>query len=214
MTDELPLVAPPFNPPTDRPRVAGILLAAGMSRRFGDRNKLLATRPIDGELPTAEPLVRASAQTLCAAGVEPVIAVVGHQAPRVESALAGLDVEVVYNDAYATGQASSIRAGIDAVRDRDVTAAVIALGDMPDVNPATVDTVVDAYATGAGVALAAAYEAQRGNPVLFDRRFFDALTAIDDDQGGRAVLLSSEASALVAVPDPGVCRDIDTPADL
>jgi molybdenum cofactor cytidylyltransferase len=211
---DLPVVAPPFDTPTERPRVAGVLLAAGTSSRFGEENKLLATRENE-PLATREnePLVRASARTLTEAGVDPVVAVVGHEADRVAAALDGLDVAVVHNDVYERGQASSVRAGIAAVRDR-ADAVVVALGDMPDVAPATVETLVDAYAAGAGAALAAAHDGERGNPVLFDRRFFDALTDVSGDVGGRRVLLESDESALVAVSDPGVRRDVDAPEDL
>ena len=213
---DLSVVSPPFGEENgerrrtrDRPRVAGVLLAAGTSDRFGDRNKLLATH--DGD-----PLVRRAARTLLDAGLDPVVAVVGHEADRVVDALAGLDVAVVTNDAYAAGQATSLRSGIGALRDRDerVDAAVIALGDMPFVEPETVETLVAAYEAGVGDALAAAHGGVRGNPVLFDRRFFGALADVSGDVGGREILLTSEESACVAVSDPGVRRDIDEPGDL
>ncbi|MFD1599534.1 nucleotidyltransferase family protein [Halobellus rarus] len=227
MTDgevDLPVVSPPFDEEgadeegsseedddrtRDRSRVAGVLLAAGTSDRFGDRNKLLATH--DGD-----PLVRHAARTLLDAGLDPVVAVVGHEADRVVDALAGLDVAVVANDAYDTGQASSLRAGIGALRDSDaqVDAAVIALGDMPFVDPETVETLVAAYDAGVGDALAAAHDGVRGNPVLFDRRFFDALADVAGDVGGREILLTSGDSACVSVSDPGVRRDVDEPGDL
>jgi molybdenum cofactor cytidylyltransferase len=216
MTDtDLPSYSPPFEtdaggadaPTKPSARVAGVLLAAGTSTRFGDDNKLLAT--VDGD-----PLVRHGAQTLLGASVAPVIVVVGHEADRVSDALDGLDVEFVRNDGYAAGQSTSVRAGIGAVADRDVDAAVVALGDMPFVDPDTVRTLVSAYEAGVGDALAAAHDGRRGNPVLFDRRFFDALTRVDGDIGGREILLESDRSACVAVPDSGVRRDVDTPSEL
>lgn len=210
---EPPLVEPPFDDPeSDRPRVAGVLLAAGTSSRFGEANKLLATH--DGD-----PLVRHAARTLLDAGVDPVVVVVGHEADRVVDALDGLDVTFVRNPDYRQGQATSVRAGIDAVRDRGDThdapdAAVVALGDMPFVDPETVGTLVVAYAAGVGDALAAAYEGTRGNPVLFDRRFFGDLTDVSGDVGGRAILLESDDSARVTVSDSGVRRDVDERSDL
>ncbi|GAB7010676.1 nucleotidyltransferase family protein [Halorubrum trueperi] len=204
-----PTVSTDSADPDDSVRVGGVLLAAGTSDRFGDENKLLAT--VDGE-----PIVRRAARTLVAAEVEPIVVVVGHEADRVRDAVADLPIEVVLNDAYEAGQSTSVRAGIGALSaaDVDVDAAVVALGDMPFVAPATVETLVAAYVAGAGDALAAAHEGVRGNPVLFDRRFFDRLAAVEGDVGGRAILLNSPASALVAVDDPGVRRDIDRPADL
>lgn len=200
----LPVVSPPFDTPDDAPSVAGVLLAAGTSDRYGDRNKLLATH--DGD-----PLVRGAARTLLASPVDPVIVVVGHEADRVAAALDGLDVQCVHNDAYATGQASSVREGVRAVPDR-ADAVVVALGDMPVVAPATVDLLVDAYAAGVGDALAAAHDGRRGNPVCFDRRFFDALTDVTGDVGGRSILL--DHGTLVETGDPGVRRDVDEPSDL
>jgi molybdenum cofactor cytidylyltransferase len=211
---DLPIHRPPFEPeeggstPTRAPaRVAGVLLAAGTSSRFGEANKLLST--LDGE-----PLVWHAARTLLSASVAPVVVVVGHEADRVIDALDGLDVEFVRNDDYVDGQSTSVRAGIGALDDHDTDAAVVALGDMPFVDPETVRTLVSAYEAGIGDALAAAHDGERGNPVLFDRRFFDALTRVDGDVGGRAILLESDRSACVDVPDSGVRHDIDEPADL
>jgi molybdenum cofactor cytidylyltransferase len=104
--------------------------------------------------------------------------------------------------------------GINALETSDVAAAVFALGDMPFVSPETVDTLVATYRTGPETALAAAYDGSRGNPVLFDRCHFERLADVSGDTGGCAVLLEGDRSALVATDDPGVVRDIDTPADL
>ena len=91
---------------------------------------------------------------------------------------------------------------------------MFALGDMPDVVPSSVDALIDAYGAGAGDALAAAHEGERGNPVLFDARHFDDLADVDGDVGGREILLDGDASALVETGDPGVVRDVDVPGDL
>lgn len=206
MTD-LPIRSPPFEAgERESSRVAGVLLAAGTSTRFGDDNKLVAT--LDGE-----PLVRHAARTLLDASVAPVVVVVGHEADRIRDALAGLDLRFVANDAYAEGQSTSVRAGIGAL-DATIDAAVVALGDMPFVDPKTVETLVSAYEAGVGDAVAASHDGQRGNPVLFDRRFFADLTAVAGDIGGRQILVKSDRSACVAVPDSGVRRDIDDPDDL
>lgn len=217
MTGEgLPLATPPFDSTGSASGVAGVagvLLAAGTGSRFGDANKLLAT--VEGE-----PIVRHAARTLVDAGLDPVVVVVGHEADRVRAGVADLPVKTVDNDAYEAGQSTSVRTGIEAVREGGaqaesaVDAAVVALGDMPFVDSETVETLVAAYAAGVGDALAAAYEGERGNPVLFDRRFFDPLAEVDGDVGGRAILLGDDASALVAVDDPGVRRDVDRPTDL
>lgn len=195
----------PAGAPDDR-RVAGVLLAAGTSSRFGEANKLLAA--LDGE-----PVVRHAARTLLdpAAGLDRVVAVVGHEADRVRAALPD-GLAVVENPNYERGQATSVQAGVEAVREAD--AAVFALGDLPRVRPETVGLLVRAFRAGLGDPLAAACEGRRGNPVLFGARHFDALADVAGDTGGRRILLESDDAALVETGDPGVLRDVDTPEDL
>lgn len=211
MIDDLPVVSPPFDDVgrDDPPRVAAVLLAAGTSDRFGTGNKLLAAYEGD-------PLVRHAARTLVEADVDPVIVVVGYDADRVRGALDGLPVDTVSNEAFESGQAASVRTGVREVRSRaeSADAVLVALGDMPDVEPETIDTLVAAYDATVGTALAAAYDGDRGNPVLFDRQYFDALAAVSGDTGGRRVLLDTDDSVLVDVDDRGVRLDVDVPSDL
>lgn len=216
--DGLPIVEPPFDPTgrersdsdTGTTRVAGVVLAAGTSSRFGTANKLLAAAD-DSD----EPIVRRATLTLTATRLDPVVVVLGHEADRVATAVDGLDVELVRNEAYADGQATSVRAGVQAVRDRsDVDAVLIALGDMPFVARETIEALLTAYEADVGAALAAAHDGDRGNPVLFDRRYFDALCDVEGDVGGRRLLFEGDRSACVAVDDPGVRRDVDEPDDL
>jgi molybdenum cofactor cytidylyltransferase len=225
----LPVVEPPASveDPVRTGAVAGVLLAAGTSSRFGAANKLLAT--VDGG-----PMVRAGGRTLAAAPVSPLIAVLGHEADRVRAALDGLGFDAVVNPDYADGQATSVRTGVEALdwthradshdgtsngdadadADAGVEAAVFALGDMPFVRRASIEALVRAYRAGLGTALAAACDGRRGNPVLFDAAHVDALADVGGDVGGRDVLLSSEGAALVETGDPGVLRDVDRPTDL
>lgn len=188
----------------DASDVAGVLLAAGTSSRFEGGNKLLAD--VDGA-----PLVRRAAATLEAARVDPVVVVLGRDAPAVRDALDGLALETVENPDYAAGQSTSLERGIRAVATR-ADAAVVALGDMPFVESATVDALVDAYRDGVGDALAAAYDGGRGNPALFDADYFPALTALEGDVGGRELLRRN--GTLVETDDPGVRLDVDRRADL
>lgn len=205
---DLPIIDPDeLGPPTREGPVVGVLLAAGASERFGEPNKLLAD--VEGE-----PMVRRAARCLTDSDVDDVVAVVGYEADRVRAALDGLALEVVVNPDYAEGQASSVRVGVRAARRAGAAAVCFALGDMPWVQPGTVDALVAAYRAGAGDSLAAAVGGERGNPTLFDARHFDALAAVAGDVGGRDVLLADEKSVLVKTGDPGVRRDVDAPDDL
>jgi len=193
--------------PVATPTVHGVVLAAGTSSRYGESNKLL--EPIDGE-----PLVARTVDTVRAAGVDGVTVVLGHDADRVRAAVESLGVDVRTNEAYAAGQSTSVATGVAAARERGADAVVIALGDMPFVAVETIDTLLTAYASGAGDALAAACGGHRGNPVLFDERFFDALSSVEGDTGGRELLASDPDAVAVETGDPGVLRDVDSPGDL
>lgn len=207
MPRNLPVIEPDDRD-ADRSRadatIHGVVLAAGESRRFGDRNKLLVA--VDGV-----PIVRDAVRTLLAAELDGVTVVLGHEAERVRSALADLDVQFVENERYRQGQGTSVAAGVVAAGDAD--AVLIALGDMPHVDPASVDRLLEVYRAGAWSALAAAVDGRRGNPVLFDRRHFETLRSLDGDRGGRDVLLGASDGALVETGDPDVLRDVDRPAD-
>jgi molybdenum cofactor cytidylyltransferase len=206
--DALPVVEPPATTRSDREAtVWGVLLAAGSSSRYGDRNKLL--EPLAGT-----PVVSHAVETLTSSQLDGVTVVVGYEADRVRRAVDDAVVEVRVNDAHADGQSTSVRVGVEAARDHGADAVVIALGDMPHVTAATVDKLVAAYERGAGSALAAGYRGRRGNPVLFDARFFDALTDVTGDTGGRRLLHTAADAAVVDTDDPGTRQDIDHPADL
>jgi molybdenum cofactor cytidylyltransferase len=89
---------------------------------------------------------------------------------------------------------------------------LVALGDMPHVQPATIAALCDALAAGAAIA-APVYRGRRGNPVGFGREHLEALLALEGDQGARAIL-ASQPVTLVEVADAGIFGDVDTPSDL
>jgi len=202
---ELPVVDPAAVTPVGPASVGGVLLAAGRGTRFEGGNKLLAE--YDGE-----PVVWHAALSMVQAGLEPRLAVTGADAAAVEKAIDGLGFEVVHNPDYTAGQSTSVGAGVGAIG--AVQAAVIALGDMPAVEPSSIEALVRIYRAGEYSAVAAACDGRRGNPVLFDRQYFEALRDVDGDTGGRGILLEGDDSALVETGDPGVLRDVDTQADL
>lgn len=187
--------------------IGGVLLAAGRGKRFDRGNKLLVTI-------NDEPLVRHSVKSLLRSDLDDIVVVVGHDAERVREAVTDLDLTVRYNENYAKGQNTSVGVGVEIARERGWDGAVFALGDMPFVDSATVNRLLAAFSNGAGTIVAAAYEDQRGNPVLFDAEHFDALAAVTGDQGGRRLVKEHEDAVLVDTDDPGVLQDIDYESDL
>ena len=184
------------------PRIAAVILAAGRSTRMGPANKLLAD--LNGK-----PLVRWVAEAALASQTRPVLAVTGHQAAEVKAALAGLDVTLVDNPDYATGLASSLRAGIRALPEA-TDGVLVLLGDMPRITAAHIDRLIAASASGKIVV--PAHEGRRGNPVLWPARFFLALVALEGDAGAKRLLTAHAADVHeVDLASDAIFLDIDTP---
>lgn len=188
--------------------IAAIVLAAGRSTRMGGPNKLLA------EL-NGKKLVRAVAEQVLASKASPVIVVTGHQQKDVERALEGLDVRFVHNPDFAEGLATSLKTGIAAVPDK-ADGAIVCLGDMPLVGTEVMDRLIDALSPDQGSLIAVpVHDGRRGNPVLWSRRLFSELMALEGDFGARHLIVKhAEAVIEVEVNGKGPFLDIDTPEAL
>jgi molybdenum cofactor cytidylyltransferase len=184
--------------------IAGIILAAGTSTRLGRPKQLL---DIDGKS-----LVTHVAERCLRSRLDRVIVVVGHAAEAVRAALHGLHVEVVTNPDYASGQASSLMAGLDAAGE-DIDAVVMLLGDQPGIDSVAIDRLVAARRNGALLGMAQ-YGDDRGHPVLLGRELFDELRQVRGDRGGRDVIRRHQGDlVLVDGGVPLVPGDVDTWAD-
>jgi len=162
-------------------RCAAVVLAAGLSRRMGERNKLLMRY-------RGEPLAVHCLRTLDAAGVSDCVVVLGHQAGTVREALAGFGVRFVLNPDYEQGMAGSIGAGIGALG-ASVDGALICLADMPALRAATIERLIAAFDEAGGDHPCVPLHARRrGNPVLWPRRAFTALAALEGDRGAKRLL--------------------------
>jgi len=191
-----------------RRRVAAIVLAAGRSTRMGAVNKMLAE--IGGK-----PLVRIAAEQAVASLAQPVIVVTGHEREKVEAALKGLPLRLVHNPDFSEGLGTSLRTGIAAVPEQ-ADAAIVCLGDMPQVDAGLINRLIAAFDPERGaLVVMPSIEGRRGNPVVWSRRFFHDLMAIQGDIGARH-LIGSYAEAVVEVPVGGeaALTDVDTPESL
>jgi molybdenum cofactor cytidylyltransferase len=175
---------------------------------MGGANKLLAR--IEGEL-----LIARAVDAALASRAATVVVVTGHQAARVRAALAGRDVLFVHNRYYARGLASSLRRALAAL-DEATEGALVCLGDMPWVTAADLDALITAFTRAKDRPICVPVRGRRrGNPVLWPARHFAALRALQGDVGGRGLLRRYAREVVrVPVPDAGVLRDVDTPADL
>ena len=189
-------------------RLGAIVLAAGRSTRMGGPNKLLAE--IGGR-----PLVRIAVEQALASRARPVVVVTGHQRDRLEAALAGLDVTFVHNPDFADGLSTSLKKGLSALP-AETDGAIVLLGDMPQVASSLVDRLIAAFDPEKGALIVVPTVAgKRGNPVVWSRRFFSDLAAIEGDVGARHII-GSYQEAVIEVPVEGraALTDVDTPEAL
>lgn len=186
------------------PHLGAIVLAAGQSLRMG-QDKLLLD---DGH----SPVIAQTVTCLMAANLASPLIVVGDNGPAIAAATSHWALPLVYNPQAASGMASSIRAGLRLVPDR-WDGVFIILGDMPGVQPATLQKLVAHFAPDAGHdIIIPTYQGQRGNPLLWGRRHFERLAGLSGDRGAKALLDElTEAIIEVTVEDPGILLDIDTP---
>ncbi len=197
---------------TDAPPIAAVILAAGTSSRYRAEagvealTKLIA--PLEGK-----PLVRHVAEAALASRARPVLVVTGHADEAVRAALSGLPVKFVANADFASGIASSVKAGVAALS-RDCAGALILLADMPRISPALLNSLIDAFAARPEVdAVAPVYAGERGNPALVARSLFLAIATLTGDQGARKLFAGRKVTD-VLIDDDAVTIDVDTPSAL
>ena len=196
----------PVGPGATEGSIAAIVLAAGRASRMGS-NKLIA------EL-GGEPIVRRTVRAVLGSRARPVVVVTGHEADAVHHALAGLDVRFVHNPDHADGMSTSLRAGLGALG--AVDAALICLADMPTLEARHFDTVIEAFRSGdPAEIIVPTYDRKRGNPVLWPHRYFAEIAALSGDVGARALIEHhADHVRLLAIDDPAILVDVDTPAAL
>jgi molybdenum cofactor cytidylyltransferase len=175
-----------------------ILLAAGRSARFGDRDKLEQDY-------LGEPLAFHVVTALEAVPFACRIAVVSNTC--VDFAARGF--EVVHDDEPDTGVPGSVRLGLTAARKADPEAVLIAFADMPRVTAAHLHRMLD-YADGDDTILASSDGKRPRPPALFGRNRFDWLMSLTGDRGAREMIM--KAHHVIAVANELI--DIDTPEDL
>lgn len=188
------------------PRVAAVVLAAGQSRRMGAPKQLAA---IGGM-----PMLRRTVEHVRASHVDRIVVVTGHEAEAVGAALKGIPVTLVRNPAFAAGLSTSLKAGIAALDD-DADAALIVLGDMPNVGAAEIDKLIAAFdpAEGRGIVVPT-HSGKRGNPVLWGAAYFPEMAKLSGDTGAKHLLAEFSEAVCEVELGVGVLTDIDTPEQL
>jgi molybdenum cofactor cytidylyltransferase len=187
-------------------RVAGVVLAAGSSKRMGENKLLLA---IDGES-----VVRRAARAAIAGGLDPVVVVLGHEAERVRRELDGLPVRAVENPDHAAGKGTSLQAGIREVASAtDAAAAVVVLADMPFVTAAMLAEIAARHRTTGAPMVISRYGDVHAPPMLYARPLFAELLSLAGEACGKEMVRRHRHEAEVAVWPEAALADIDVPDD-
>ena len=181
----------------------GIILAAGLSRRMGDANKM--TKLLHGK-----PLLRHVAEHALASKLDDVVVVTGHEAETVRSALQGLPVTFVDNPSFEQGLSTSIAAGIDSLTDKS-SHAMILLGDMPFVDAAAIDALLERSRAEPRHIVSASNRGKRGNPVLWPRAYFEQLSALSGDIGAKHLIARHADDVAEVEIGAAAAMDLDTP---
>ncbi len=188
------------------PHVAALLLAAGGSRRLGAPKQLLVNEQ-------GNALLLRLAAAAGEAGCTPIVIVLGAHADAVRellhSAVSTDAVTIVENTDWASGMASSMRAGLDALEHSAATATVLVACDQPAVDAQHLRALIALHASS-GSRVVSEYDGVAGIPAVWPRRDWPAMRAVRGDRGARALLHGDEPT----VPLVGGALDLDTPADL
>jgi molybdenum cofactor cytidylyltransferase len=157
--------------------------------------------------------LRRVVETALASPVDEVVVVLGHGAAELEPELP-LDsrLRTVYNPDYATGQSSSLKAGINIIASQ-AQAAVFLLGDQPLISSQAIEALVSAFRSRHSAVVRPRYRGTPGHPVLFARALFAELLQVTGDQGGRELIARHQAEVETVELDLEPPADIDTRDD-
>lgn len=187
-------------------RVAAVILAAGGSTRMRGETKQLL-RWGDGTL------IQNAVNIASRARVAEIVVVTGNRADAVTRVLQNTPARVVFNPAWASGRASSVRVGMEGLR-RNSNAAIFINADQPFLAAEIIDQIIARYAATLAPIVLPTYNGQPGSPVLFARALFGELAALTGDVGGKALLEKYRAQLeRVAIADARAALDLDTPEE-
>jgi len=191
---------------SSQPIVAGLLLAAGGSKRLGQPKQLVE---FEGKT-----LIRRAAEALIGAGCSPVVVVLGAEIERSQQELGGTDVEIVINDYWESGMGMSIAFGMRSIVAFETLpdAVLISLCDQPHVTAGKLRPFIDTFGRSRTDVIAAHYNDVAGVPALFSAHLFPDLAALTGERGARDIIRNSPDAVMIPLPEARF--DINSPADI
>jgi molybdenum cofactor cytidylyltransferase len=193
-----------------KPKTAGIVLAAGMSTRYGKAKQL---QKLEDKY-VLEWVLDAALNSRLAK----VLLVLGHEHGKILKALGDKatqpGLQIVINHGHAAGHSRSLQTGLKAAY-RAFHSVMFLLGDQPRVQSITIDYLLTRFWNSEKNICVPVYRGLRGNPTLFSRAMYCRLMAISGDIGARNIISENPEQVLaVDIGDPAEFVDIDSPEDL
>jgi len=186
--------------------IAAIILAAGLSQRMGQPKMLLpwGNTTVIGQV----------VDTVIAGGIKKIVVVSGGNQAQIESSLQGMQVEFVFNPNFADGEMlKSLQVGLKSL-DPSIEAALMVLGDQPQMQAATLRLVCDTFRRTQARLVIPSYQVRRGHPWLIERSLWPDILKLCTPATLRDFLYAFEGSICYQVVDtPTILKDLDTPED-
>lgn len=189
--------------------ISAIILAAGESKRMGQPKMLLKW----GKTTVLEHVISVFAN----AGVEDIVVVTGAARDEVEKIVAvaqtSCPARSVFNEGFVEGEMlSSIQCGLRDLAEKDSSAALIALGDQPQVREGSVWRVCEMFKETGSPLVVPSYHMRRGHPWLVEKSLWGEILAMRAPQTPRDFLNArADQIKYVEVEDEGILADLDTP---
>jgi molybdenum cofactor cytidylyltransferase len=186
--------------------IGAVVLAAGESRRMGRPKMALPWQNTT--------VIGKVVSTLASSGVEEIVVVTGGDRGAVEAALRDLPARPVLNPDYQEGEMlSTFKTGLAALPE-EVEAALIALGDQPQIEGWVVKSVISAYRSSGAALVVPSYNRRRGHPWLLDRSLWQEAFALPPPATLRDFLILNAGKIHYLLVDTGsILLDLDTPED-
>lgn len=185
--------------------IVGIILAAGESKRMGEPKALLKI----GD----QHFINRIASVLEASRLDLIYAVLGDRKEKIEPLLSR-NVNPIHNPSFQEGQISSLKAAVEKIQYENCDAAIVTLVDHPLISAAVVERLIESFYQSKKRIIVPTHAGKRGHPVLYSREVFPQILAAPLDRGAKTVRLANlEHTLEVAVNEPGVLIDIDTPEE-
>ena len=183
-----------------------ILLAAGESKRFGDKNKL-------SEMINDKPIINHILDTLFEIfDYSDLIVIVGHEHKLIKNLIFNKDIKILENINYKKGIGTSIALGVNYL-ETDIDGVMIIPADMPYLNSKDLLNLEKKFIElNCEKVVMPEYNSRIGNPVILPRNYFNTLKSLKDDFGARSLIKKKDI--ITFKTGFGTIFDIDTTEEL